>query len=112
MVRPLPFAVAALLVALAWRTERFQAWAFPERYHDAQVQRLRKDIAFQRASIRDLRDQLTDLRRADTPEDAEVYLTLRHGIEEDIAAAEDLIGLYQADLESARAALAEFRRDH
>lgn len=32
--------------------------------------------------------------------------------EEDIAAAEDLIAMYRADIEAARAALAQFRRDH
>ena len=105
MVRPLPFAVAALLVALAWRTERFQAWAFPERYHDAQVQRLREDIAFQRASIRDAKDELARMRQAaqDSPEDADVYLTTRRMKEEDIAAAEEMIAMYRADLEAARA---------
>lgn len=108
---PLPVAVAALLLALAWRTERFQRWAFPETYYDGQVQRLEDAIAGQRAAIRDIRDQMADLRRrADTPEDADLYLTARHGLEEDVAAAEDMITLYRADLDAARAALAEFRR--
>lgn len=109
MARPLPFAVAALLVALAWRTERFQAWAFPEAYHEAEVQRLTDSIAMARAAIRDAQDELTRLRAdASTPEDAGVYLTLRRGLEEDITANEELIALYRADLKR----LPQFRRDH
>lgn len=61
-----------------------------------------------RAAIRDAQDELARLRAiASTPEDADVYLTLRRGLKEDIAANEELIALYRADLER----LPQFRRD-
>ncbi len=102
-------ALTALLLALAWRTETFQAWAFPERYYDARVLTLADNIAFQRAMIRDSQDELTSLMAVSTPEEAAVYQTLHRGIEEDIRAAQDMIQYYQSDLDLVRATLSELR---
>lgn len=101
-MKPLPLALAALLLVLTWQTEAFQAWAFPESYRDTHVKALVDSIAFQRAQIRDSRDELTSLSAVTAPEEAVVYLTLRHGIEEDIHAAEDMIRDYEAQLSKLR----------
>ena len=110
-MRPLPIALALLLLALTWRTEAFQSWAFPERFYDARVQALVDNIAFQRAMIMDSRDELAALSAVSAPEEVIVYQTLRRGIEEDIHAAEDMIEIYQSDLELARATLSKLRRN-
>lgn len=101
-MNPLPLALIALLAALTWRTEAFQAWAFPESYRDARAKVLIDNIAFQRAQIMDSRDELASLSAVSAPEEAAVYRVLHHGIEEDIHAAEDMIRDYEAQLSKLR----------
>lgn len=101
-MRPLPLALTALLLALTWQTEAFQAWAFPESYRDARVKTLLDNIAFQRAMIRDSRDELASLAAVSAPEEAAVYQVMHHGIEEDIHAAEDMIRDYETQLSKLR----------
>ena len=84
-------AIGLIVGAGIWRTEVFQAWAFPYSYQQRQAMELRESIAFARAEARDGRQELVRLQTeaALSPEDAAVYVMLRRGIEEDIRANDE-----------------------
>lgn len=97
-------AIAAVLLAVLLATETGQRLAFPDAYRIRQADLLKDALAVERAHARDLQDRLGELREraTQTPEDAEVYLTMQRQLEADIAAISEQADWLQSRLDRLR----------